>query len=97
MALSVARTDSRKPAIEVTISDQGIGIAEEDIPQIFERGYRGPAAAAHCADGSGLGLPIARVLARRHGGDIRLVPQPEGGTAAIVTLPLLKTPVVEPA
>ncbi len=50
----------RKPAIEVTISDQGIGIAEEDIPQIFERGYRGPAAAAHCADGSGLGLPIAR-------------------------------------
>ncbi len=97
VALSVARTDSRKPAIEVTISDQGIGIAEEDIPQIFERGYRGPAAAAHCADGSGLGLPIARVLARRHGGDIRLVPQAEGGTAAIVTLPLLKTPVVEPA
>ncbi len=76
VALSVARTDSRKPAIEVTISDQGIGIAEEDIPQIFERGYRGPAAAAHCADGSGLGLPIARVLARRHGGDIRLVPRP---------------------
>ncbi len=97
VALAVARTDAKKPAIEVTISDQGIGIAEEDIPQVFERGYRGPAAAAHCADGSGLGLPIARVLARRHGGDIRLVPRPDGGTAAIVTLPLLRTPIVEPA
>ncbi len=101
VVLSVGRTDAGKPAakgaIEVTIRDEGIGIAEEELGQVFERGYRGPAAAAHCADGSGLGLPIARVLARRHGGDIRLLRPPEGGTAAVVTLPLLKTPVVEPA
>ncbi len=97
VTLSVATTDARKPTIEVTIRDRGIGIEEGDLAQVFERGYRAPSAAAHCADGNGLGLPIARVLARRHGGDIRLERSDQGGTAAVVTLPLLKIARLEPA
>ncbi len=46
VVLSVGRTDAGKPAakgaIEVTIRDEGIGIAEEELGQVFERGYRGP-------------------------------------------------------
>ncbi len=99
VTLGVARAEAgvARPAIEVSISDEGIGIADDALGQVFERGYRAPEAAAHCADGSGLGLPIARVLARRHGGDISLARRPDGGTAAIVTLPLLKPAAVEPA
>ncbi len=72
-------------------------MSDEELAQLFERGFRGAAAVAHCADGSGLGLPIARVLARRHGGDIQLARRADSGTTAILTLPLLGSTSREPA
>ena len=74
---------------EVRIADHGIGIADDDLPQVFERNFRSVKARQHRADGSGLGLAIGRALARAHGGDIRLDSQPGSGTTVLLRLPLL--------
>jgi two-component system, OmpR family, sensor kinase len=87
--LSARRAQSDSPAAEVLIKDRGIGIEPAELPRVFERGHRGQNAQQHCADGSGLGLPIARVLARGHGGDVEINSSTVDGTTAIVTLPLM--------
>lgn len=78
---------------EVQIQDHGIGIDAQDLPHVFERNHRGDRARRHRADGSGLGLPIARALARGHGGDVRLSSEPGRGTTVTLTLPLAGAPV----
>lgn len=70
------------------ITDQGIGISESDIPHVFERGFRASAARAHRADGTGLGLPIAKTLAERQAGTLRVESTQEGGVRAVLLLPL---------
>lgn len=72
----------------LVVADRGIGIPPDEVGHVFERGFRGAAARRHRADGSGLGLPIARRLARLHGGDVTLSSNPGGGTRAELTLPL---------
>ena len=74
---------------EVRIADHGIGIAADDLAQVFERNFRSAKARQHRADGSGLGLAIGRALARAHGGDITLDSQLGSGTTALLRLPLL--------
>jgi len=74
---------------EIRVVDHGIGISAEDLPRVFEHTFRSEQARQHRADGIGLGLAIGRVLARAHGGDIRLESQPGHGTTALLYLPLL--------
>jgi signal transduction histidine kinase len=74
--------------VAVRIEDQGIGIAPEDLGNVFDRNFRAQNAVSHRADGSGLGLSIARTLARGHGGDVSITSHAERGTTAVVTLPL---------
>lgn len=88
--LSARTSGGQEPVLEFAIKDDGIGIAPEDLPQVFGRGHRAPNARDHCADGSGLGLSIARILARGHGGDINLQSTLSVGTVATVSLPLAK-------
>jgi two-component system, OmpR family, sensor histidine kinase MprB len=61
---------------ELAVRDRGPGIAEEDVPFIFDRFYRAPS--ARSMSGSGLGLAIVRQVADAHGGTIT-VEAPEGG------------------
>jgi two-component system OmpR family sensor kinase len=78
------------PAVsELRVVDTGIGVAEADRDAVFERFYRTAEARALRADGSGLGLSLARWIVQRHGGTIRLAspPQGEGGTVVVVQLP----------
>ncbi len=89
VSLSARRIERDGPVAELMIEDMGIGIEEAELSKVFNRGHRAPNAHLHCADGSGLGLPIARVLARGHGGDIELKSALGRGTVAIVTLPLV--------
>ncbi len=62
---------------KVTVTDQGAGIAEEDLPHVFDRFYRSPD--ARPLPGSGLGLSIVRQVAERHGGLVRVGRAPGGG------------------
>jgi two-component system, OmpR family, sensor histidine kinase MprB len=65
---------------ELTVRDHGPGIAEEDLPYVFDRFYRAPSARG--MPGSGLGLAIVRQVAESHGG-IVLAERAEGGGTRI--------------
>jgi signal transduction histidine kinase len=84
-AIEIA-TRRRDDTIVVTVSDNGIGISEEEAAQVFQRFYRGGKAQAH-ARGTGLGLPVARAIVEAHEGTIEIEGQPDEGTVVTVTLP----------
>ena len=67
------------------VSDQGPGIAEEDMPHVFERFYRSPE--ARTMPGSGLGLAIVRQAAENHGGRVAAARAPSGGALLGLWLP----------
>jgi two-component system sensor histidine kinase MprB len=69
----------------LTVSDEGPGIADEDLPYVFERFYR--AADARRLPGSGLGLAIVRQAAERHGGTVTAGRSHRGGAMFVLTLP----------
>jgi two-component system sensor histidine kinase MprB len=63
---------------ELTVRDHGPGIAEEDVPHVFERFYR--ATSARSMPGSGLGLAIVQQVAEAHRGTVAVEEAPGGGT-----------------
>lgn len=71
----------------ISISDEGPGIQPEAQPRIFERFYR-VADAPRNNDGAGLGLALARWIARAHGGDITLAASSSLGSTFLVVLPM---------
>lgn len=82
--------DKRKLAV-LSVDDTGIGIPEEDRERIFERFYRVDKSRARAEDlqgGHGLGLSIAKWIAEAHHGNIRVSPNPGGGSVFTVHLPV---------
>jgi two-component system sensor histidine kinase MprB len=75
----------RVAGAEVTVRDHGPGIAEEDLPHVFDRFYR--AAAARHLPGFGLGLSIVRQVAASHGGEATAENAPDGGAVFTIRLP----------
>jgi two-component system, OmpR family, sensor histidine kinase MprB len=73
------------------VRDHGPGIAQEDLPRVFDRFYRSPLARAQ--PGSGLGLAIVRHFAETHGGAVHAANAPGGG--ALLTLELPAVPMTE--
>ncbi|NTW40128.1 MAG: two-component sensor histidine kinase, partial [Cellulomonadaceae bacterium] len=71
----------------VVVDDDGPGIAEQDRERVFERFVRLDDSRQRGAGGAGLGLAIARELAREQGGDVRLERAATGGLSAVLTLP----------
>jgi two-component system sensor histidine kinase MprB len=69
---------------KLTVRDHGPGIAEEDLPYVFDRFYR--ARAARGMPGSGLGLAIVRQVAESHGGEVVAERAEGGGTRMVLTL-----------
>jgi signal transduction histidine kinase len=72
----------------VTVDDDGPGVPPHERERVFERWVRLDEARSQGAGGSGLGLSIARSVARSLGGDVTLDASPLGGLRATLTLPL---------
>jgi two-component system, OmpR family, sensor histidine kinase MprB len=77
----------------LTVADNGPGIADADLPHVFERFYRSPEARA--MSGSGLGLAIVAQVVARHGGTVHAGRGPDGGAVMTVELPGTKPAVSE--
>lgn len=80
---SVTATKSK---IQITISDQGIGISQKDLPHIFKRFYRADTSRSQ-ADGYGLGLAIAKKIVERHQGSIQAKSSSDKGTTFLIQFP----------
>jgi signal transduction histidine kinase len=73
--------------LEVIVEDDGPGIPEADLDRVFTPFHRLEESRNRRTGGIGLGLSVARSIARSHGGDVRLENRPGGGLRAILTLP----------
>lgn len=78
--------------VEIAVTDQGIGIAEEDRERIFERFYRADEARSRRTGGTGLGLSIVKHATQRHGGEVRLWSRPGRGSTFTIRLPRIDAP-----
>lgn len=85
--LIVIKGEARPADVVVSISDQGIGIAPEDLIPLFEKYFRVRSAAAPPVPGTGLGLPIARAIVEAHGGRIWVESKVGEGTTIFFSLP----------
>lgn len=74
--------------IQLSVHNTGPEIPEDDLPYVFDRFYRADKARTSGAGGFGLGLAIAREIAREHGGDIVATSSADEGTTFTVTLPI---------
>jgi signal transduction histidine kinase len=73
--------------IEVSVRDSGEGIRSEDLPNIFDRFYRGEKSRSRTSGGAGLGLSIVKGIVEAHGGQIRVENVENGGANFVFTLP----------
>lgn len=71
----------------VTVQDEGIGIAPEAVPRIFDRFFRTDESRARATGGAGLGLSIAHWIAERHGGHMEVLSRENIGTRISLVLP----------
>jgi signal transduction histidine kinase len=74
--------------LEVRIADTGLGIAAENIEDIFEPFWQAEQVATRKTSGTGLGLSVTRKLARLLGGDVTVASRVGAGTTFLLTLPL---------
>ena len=80
---SVATADG----VDIVVDDDGPGIPEAERERVFRPFIRLDASRSRATGGVGLGLTIARDVARSHGGDVRLETSPQGGLRARIHLP----------
>ena len=79
------------PHAEIKVLDRGEGIPRGSEEKIFEKFYRAHDSLSSGVQGSGLGLTIARQIARAHGGDVAYEPREGGGSCFILRLPISTT------
>jgi two-component system heavy metal sensor histidine kinase CusS len=73
--------------VEVTVANNGEGIASEDLPHVFERFYRGDPARTLASEGAGLGLAIVKSIVELHGGEVGVRSTTEDGTIFSLSFP----------
>jgi signal transduction histidine kinase len=93
----LVRLSRRDDAVQIEISDTGMGISEEDQQRLFERFFRTSEATEQAIQGTGLGLSIAAAIAEGHGGSIEVKSEVGRGTTFSVVLPIGAVPHVAAA
>jgi two-component system sensor histidine kinase SenX3 len=78
---------ARNGVVEITVTDQGAGIAAEDLERVFERFYRADPARSRQTGGTGLGLSIVKHVAQNHGGDVLVWSRLGSGSTFTIRLP----------
>ncbi len=73
--------------VEIAVTDQGIGIAEDERDRVFERFFRTDPARSRHTGGSGLGLSIVKHVVQNHGGDVKVWSQHGHGSTFTIRLP----------
>jgi two-component system sensor histidine kinase SenX3 len=84
VAVAARRCDG---AVEITVTDQGIGIGEKDLERVFERFYRADPARSRSTGGTGLGLAIVKHVATNHGGEVSVWSVEGSGSTFTLRLP----------
>ncbi len=79
----------RDDAAEVSVADEGIGIAESEQDRVFERFYRSDPARSRATGGTGLGLAIVKHIATNHGGETTVWSAPGKGSTFTLRLPAM--------
>ena len=74
--------------VEISVSDQGIGIGERDLERVFERFYRSDPARSRATGGTGLGLAIVKHIATNHGGGVSVWSVEGSGSTFTLRLPV---------
>jgi signal transduction histidine kinase len=87
--VTVSLSGSASSAV-ITVSDTGIGIAADELDQLFSRFFRATTATRNAVQGVGLGLVITRAIVTAHGGEIGVTSEEGVGTTFSMTLPLLE-------
>ncbi len=73
--------------VEIAVTDQGVGIPENERDRVFERFFRIDSARSRNTGGTGLGLSIVKHVVQNHGGDVRVWSQPGSGSTFTIRLP----------
>ena len=79
--------DDGRDTVEITVSDQGVGIEDADQERVFERFYRVDTARSRATGGTGLGLAIVKHIMYNHGGRVSLWSRPGVGSTFTLHLP----------
>jgi len=91
ITVEVLRRDGANPVAEVRILDRGPGVPRGAEEKIFEKFHRACDSLSSGIQGSGLGLTLARQIARAHGGDVVYAPRHGGGSCFTLRLPIEMT------
>lgn len=92
ITVRIARADG---FIDLSVTDRGIGIPREERQKIFEKFYRGSAAAVKGVRGSGIGLSIAKHVAEMHGGTVLVESELGKGSTFTLRIPIRRPPNLE--
>jgi signal transduction histidine kinase len=84
---ALVKAEEAPDRITIRVLDEGPGIPAHELEHAFEPFFRGESSRSRETGGTGLGLGIARNIARAHGGELSLKNRPAGGLEAILTLP----------
>jgi signal transduction histidine kinase len=78
----------RRPCVEITVIDYGVGISPENLQRVFDAFYQVDMTTTRKYGGLGLGLNLARAIVHAHGGEIQVQSQPGSGSRFTVWLPI---------
>jgi signal transduction histidine kinase len=83
------KLESSNGDVVLTVADSGIGIPEKELPRIFDEFFRASNAGKTTDTGTGLGLAVAKFIAEKHGGEIRVNSVEGEGTIFTVRMPAI--------